>query len=124
MLDQPGSLQNLRRVDNHPDPQPGPGEVAVELEYAPLNPADRYLAEGQYPAKPSVDHILGRDGIGKVVAMGEAVVSPRVGDVRLLLRGEAGVDRWRMFASRVVVPVEYLTQKPGGWSDTEAAGAA
>jgi NADPH2:quinone reductase len=124
MLDQIGGLQNLRLVNDCPDPQPGPGEVAVEIEYAALNPADRYLAEGQYPAKPSFPHILGRDGIGKVVALGEAVITPRVGDVRLLLRGEAGVNRWGTFASRVIVPVEYLATKPGGWSDTEAAGAA
>lgn len=124
MLDQVGGLQNLRLDNNVPDPQPGPGEVVIELEYAALNPADRYLAEGQYPAKPSFPHILGRDGIGKVVAIGEAVITPRVGDVRLLLRGEAGVNRWGTFASRVIVPVEYLTPRPGGWSDTEAAGAA
>src|SRR5262245_55076060 len=124
MLDQIGGLQHLRMVSDLPDPQPGPGEVAVELEYAALNPADRYLAEGQYPAKPPLPHILGRDGIGKVVAIGEAVITPRVGDVRVLLRGEAGVNRWGTFASRVVVPVEYLAQKPAGWSDTEAAGAA
>lgn len=124
MLDQIGGLQNLRLVKDLPDPQPGPGEVVLELDYAALNPADRYLAEGQYPAKPPMPHILGRDGIGKVVAIGEAVITPRVGDVRLLLRGEAGVTRWGTFASRVVVPVEYLTPRPGGWSDTEAAGAA
>jgi NADPH2:quinone reductase len=123
MLSEPTGLQNLKMMDV-PDPVPAPGEAVVEIQYAALNPADRYLAEGQYPAKPAFPHILGRDGIGTVVAVGKAVISPRVGEVRVLLRGDAGVNRPGTFAQRVAVPVEYLAPKPAGWSDTEAAGAA
>ncbi len=123
MLTELGGLQNLKLMDV-PDPLPAPGEAVLELQYAALNPADRYLAEGQYPAKPAMPHILGRDGIGTVIAVGKAVISPRVGDVRVLLRGEAGVNRPGTFAQRISVPVEYLSAKPTGWSDTEAAGAA
>jgi len=42
-----------------PEPAPQVGEAIVELRYAALNPADRYLAEGQYPAKPPLPHISG-----------------------------------------------------------------
>ncbi|CAN5519454.1 NADPH:quinone oxidoreductase family protein [soil metagenome] len=123
MLREIGGLQNLE-LKEVADPAPAPGEAVIELQYAALNPADRYLAEGQYPAKPAFPHILGREGIGKVVAVGNAVISPRLGEVRVLLRGEAGVNRPGTFAQRVSVPVEYLAPKPAGWSDTEAAGAA
>src|SRR5258708_624416 len=53
-----------------PEPEPQPGEALLELRFAALNPADRYLAEGQYPARPALPHILGRDGIGTVVQVG------------------------------------------------------
>ena len=48
----------------------GPLDVLVELRAAALNPADRYLAEGAYPARPAMPHILGRDGVGTIVAVG------------------------------------------------------
>ncbi len=123
ILESIGGLQNLKLAEV-PDPVPAPGEAVVEIQFAALNPADRYLAEGQYPAKPAFPHILGRDGIGTVVSVGKAVISPRVGEVRVLLRGDAGVNRPGTFAQKVAVPVEYLAPKPAGWSDTEAAGAS
>ena len=42
------------------DPVAGPGEAVLDLQYAALNPADRYLAEGMYPARPNLPHILGQ----------------------------------------------------------------
>ena len=35
------------------DPSPEPEEVVLDVHHAALNPADRYLAEGLYPAKPT-----------------------------------------------------------------------
>ena len=53
------------------------GEAVVEMFYAALNPADRYLAEGMYPAKPTFPHILGRDGVGKVIAVGPGIAGAK-----------------------------------------------
>ena len=53
------------RLTDAPDPAPQPGEVILQVHYAALNPADRYLAENLYPAKPRLPHILGRDGIDR-----------------------------------------------------------
>jgi len=122
LLDTPGSLDNLRLGDIA-DPAPGPGEALLEVEYAALNPADRYLAEGQYPAKPDFPHILGRDAIGTVSAVGAGVTTVRPGDRRLLLRSEIGVNRPGTFAQRVAVPVESLVVPPPRWSAEQAAGA-
>jgi NADPH2:quinone reductase len=99
------------------------GEVVLEIRFAGLNPADRYLAERQYPAKPALPHVLGRDGLGTVVWIGDGVSAVRPGDKRLILRGETGVSRWGTFAQRVAVPMEDLMEIPAGWSDPEAAGA-
>src|SRR6266849_787159 len=86
LLDDFTGVDRLRLAEA-PDPVPQPGEAVVEIQYAALNPADRYLAEGQYPAKPALPHILGRDGIGTVVAVGPDVSEVRVGDRRVILRG-------------------------------------
>ncbi len=111
------------RLGDAPDPAPKVGEVVLRMHYAGLNPADRYLAEGQYPAKPALPHVLGRDGLGTVVAVGPEVTGLAVGDRRVVLRGEAGVQRAGTFAERVAVPVRSLVEVPPGWDEPEAAGA-
>ena len=105
------------------DPVPAPGEIRLRVHHAALNPADRFLAEGQYPAKPALPHVLGRDGVGDVDQVGTDVTDWKVGDVGVLLRGEVGVNRWGTFAQRVIVPASYLVPLPTGWSEQEASGA-
>lgn len=122
LLDELNGIDHLRLAEV-PDPTPGPGEVVLGVQFAALNPADRYLAERQYPLKPPLPHVLGRDGIGRVLQLGEGVSQVRVGDKRAILRGDVGGTRWGTFAERVAVPVENLVETPNGWSEEEAAGA-
>jgi NADPH2:quinone reductase len=112
------------RLADAPDPLPQPDEVILQLHYAGLNPADAYLAENLYPAKPRLPHILGRDGMGTVVEVGSGVRDIRVGDRRAILRGETGINRPGTFAQRVAVPAQNLVEIPAGWIEPEAAGAA
>ena len=107
-----------------PDPVAAAGEVVLKVKYASLNPADRYLAEGQYPARPPMPHILGRDGFGTVVAVGPGVTGIEIGDKKTVLRGEVGVSRWGTFAEKVAVPVESLVEAPADWSEQQSAAAA
>jgi NADPH:quinone reductase len=122
VLDKLAGVGHLRLTEL-PDPVPQEGEAILEIRYAALNPADRYLAEGQYPARPSLPHILGRDGVGTVVQVGPGVTSLRVGDRRMILRGEVGVNRPGTFAQRVSLPAAHLVELPAEWSEQEAAGA-
>ena len=115
-------IQTLQ-IGNVPDPTPAPNEVILDVEYAALNPADRYLAEGQYPARPTFPHILGRDAIGTITAVGADVTSIKTGEKMLVLRGDTGVSRPGTFAQRVAVAADSLVCIPAGWSDQEAAGA-
>ncbi len=115
-------LGALQRADV-PDPVPGDGEVLLEVERAALNPADRYLSEGQYPAQPQLPHILGRDAVGVVREVGNGVTGVRIGDRKIVLRGPVGVERWGTFAQKVSAPVESLVDVPQGWSLDEAGGA-
>ena len=88
-----------------------------------LNPADRYLAENQYPARPPLPHVLGRDAVGEVIAVGPGVNAHRIGDIRVVLRGDTGVSRHGTFAERVAVASDSLVPVPDGWKMEEAAGA-
>lgn len=111
------------RIGTVMDPEPGPGEAVVKVQYASLNPADRYLSLGQYPAKPSLPHILGRDAVGEVVAVATDVKTLKPGDRVLLLRSEIGVSKPGTFAEQVAVPVESLAPVPVKWSPEQSAGA-
>ncbi len=99
-----------------PEPVAREGEEILRVRYAALNPADRYLAERLYPARPTLPHILGRDAVGYPQSGARA-------RRQVVLRGPVGVDRPGTFAERVAVPRENLVDAPEEWSDQEAAGA-
>jgi NADPH2:quinone reductase len=122
LLDVFTGIEHLRLAEV-PDPAPQAGEVVLEVLYAALNPADRYLAVRQYPAKPPLPHILGRDGIGRVAQLGSGVSGLALGDRRSILRGDVGVNRAGTFAQRVAVPTDNLVSVPENWSEQEGAGA-
>jgi len=111
------------RLGKVSDPHPGPADVLVKVKYAALNPADAFLAQGLYPAKPTLPHILGRDGVGEVELVGSRVGNIRVGDTVGILRCEIGVEIPGTLAEKVVVPTASLVRIPTGWSQEEMAGA-
>lgn len=122
LMDSYEGVEKLRLGDV-PDPQPGPGQVLLRMKFAALNPADAFLAQGMYPAKPSLPHILGRDGVGEVVAVGAGVEKVKVGDTVGILRCDCGVEKWGTLAERTVTGAASVAPIPKGWSLEEAAGA-
>jgi len=72
-----------------PDPAPGPGEVLVRLKTAALNHLDIWLRKGRPGLDFSFPHIVGSDGAGEIVAVGEGVSDRAVGDAVLLNPGLA-----------------------------------
>ncbi len=106
-----------------PDPQPGQGEALLRTRFAALNPADAFLARAMYPANPPLPHVLGRDGVGEVVAIGPGVDSVRVGDIVGVLRCDVGVSTWGTLAEKTVVCAASLARVPEGWTLEEMAGA-
>ncbi len=122
LMDSYGGVGALRRGEVA-DPHPGPGEVLLRVRLAALNPADAFLAQALYPAKPPLPHVLGRDGVGEVEAVGEGVDDVRVGEAVGILRSSVGVDSWGTLAETVVVPASGNARVPRGWSHEEMAGA-
>src|SRR5574337_118098 len=122
LMDSYDGVEQLR-LGEVPESQPGPSEVLLKVRYAALNPADAFLAQGLYPAKPALPHILGRDGVGDVELVGSRVRNIRVGETVGILRCEMGVEIPGTLAEKVVVPAESLVHIPAGWSLEEMSGA-
>ena len=122
LMDSYEGVEKLR-LDEVADPQPGPGEVLLGVQFAALNPADAFLAQGMYPARPPLPHVLGRDGVGDVLAVGTGVTNVRVGETHGILRCGVGVDVWGTLAGKVLVPAASIAPVPHGWSLEEMAAA-
>jgi NADPH:quinone reductase-like Zn-dependent oxidoreductase len=106
------------RYEEVPDPQPGEGEVLVELRAASLNHLDVWVRKG-LPSVPK-PRILGADGAGVIAGTDERVViNPGIEhDGRISVVGEH-MDGTH--AELVAVPREYVHAIPGDLSFEEAA---
>jgi len=121
-MDAYNGVENLR-LGEAADPQLGPDQALLRVRFAALNPADAFLAQNLYPAKPALPHILGRDGVGVVEAVGSGATNVRPGDTVGILRCDVGVEVWGTLAEKVVVPAASLAAPPAGWSLEQMAGA-
>ncbi|KLU28069.1 hypothetical protein EOS_00615 [Caballeronia mineralivorans PML1(12)] len=74
------AVQNLELRDVPEPPPPGPGEVLVGVEYAPINFNDLMVPWGVFPWKPTPPATIGNEGAGIVLALGEGVTSVAIGD--------------------------------------------
>jgi putative PIG3 family NAD(P)H quinone oxidoreductase len=104
------------KVLERPDPEPGPEEVVVVAPFAGMNPADLQQREGRYPAPPGApSDVPGLEVAGTVVATGERVTTWEVGDRVFGLVGGGGL------ADRVVVHERCVARVPDRIGDDEAA---
>lgn len=115
-----GPIENLK-MEEIPIPEAGPGEALVKIEYAALNPADRFLVQRMYPRPGKPPFAVGRDGVGMIETSSGKF---KKGDRVLILRSEIGVSREGTLAQYVTVPEESLAPAPADWSGPEAAAAA
>ena len=114
VVDEPGSPE-VMRVDTRPDPEPGPGEVVVEVAATAVNRADCMQRQGNYPPPPGASPILGLECSGRVAALGASVAGWEIGDEVCALLSGGG------YAERVAVPVGQLMPVPAGLSLVDAA---
>jgi len=75
---EPGPPQVLRAVER-PVPQPGPGEVLIQVAAAGVNRPDVLQRKGIYPPPPGITDIPGLEVAGEVVRLGEGVRDPALG---------------------------------------------
>jgi NADPH2:quinone reductase len=98
-----------------PAPEPGPGELLVDVAVAGVNFRDIYERKGGYRPPPPL--IAGIEGTGRVAAVGDGVTDVSVG-ARVAWNNASG-----SYAEQVVVPAEKAVPVPDGLSDELACAA-
>ena len=118
-----------------PTPQPGPGEVLVKIKAAALNHRDIWIQKGMYPGI-KLPSILGADGAGEVVELGDGVDNKWLGQEVVIYPAHGwpkgaswptkafrvlGMPVDGTFAEYIKIEVENLFPKPSYLSWTDAA---
>jgi putative PIG3 family NAD(P)H quinone oxidoreductase len=104
-------------IEDHPDPEPGSGELLVRVHGAGLNGADMMQRRGLYPAPPgSPEDIPGLEFAGEVVGLGPGARRFSEGDRVMAIVGGGGQAELVTVHERVAMPV------PGGLGWLEAGG--
>lgn len=111
---EPGGPEALTLSDL-PTPEPGPGEVLLDVAATAVNRADTLQRRGLYPPPKGASDVLGLECSGTVAALGEGVEGWSVGDEVCALLAAGG------YAEQVVVPAGQLMPVPEGVSLVDAA---
>ncbi len=109
---QNGGPEELRLVEL-PDPQPGPGQLVVDVAAAGVNYIDTYQRSGAYPLPLPL--YLGSEGAGTIAAVGPEVTDFAVGDHVAWATGSGA------YAEKAVVAAVNAVPVPAGVSDELAA---
>ena len=89
-----------------PEPEPGDGEVLIEVAASSLNPIDIAVGAGRfYGGHPPLPYVAGAEAVGRVAGDGGLVWAAG---------GGIGVARDGALAERAVVPEASLTPVPEG----------
>jgi len=100
-----------------PDPQPGPGEVRVKLQFSGINPTDTKLRGGwdgnvEMPFARVIPH---QDGAGVVDAVGPGVPQSRLGERVWVYEAQRG-RAFGTAAEYIAIPSENAVALPEGAS--------
>ena len=101
------------RIEELPDPAPGPGELVVNIEAIGVNYLEIYQREGLYTVQRPFTP--GSEAAGTVRALGSGVTEFRVGD-RVVSHSMRGA-----YASRAIVAADRAVKIPEGITSRVAA---
>ncbi len=104
------------RLAERDAPEPGPGQLLVDIAAAGVNYMDIYQREGRPPYRVEVPFVPGGEGAGTVAAVGPAAGGARKGD-RVAWTGVPG-----SYAEQVIVPADRAVLVPDG-IDLQTAAA-
>lgn len=128
------------RVEAMPDPEPGPGEVLLEVTAAGICGTDRHIVAGELGVAPGT--VPGHEIAGRIVGLGDGVASWKPGN-RVISYGQVtcgecgqcrrghdyrcrrpqvmGMSRQGGFAELIAVPEQCLVAVPDAVADDVAA---
>ncbi|WP_225784322.1 NADPH:quinone oxidoreductase family protein [Xenophilus sp. Marseille-Q4582] len=98
-----------------PTPQPGPGQVLVQIKAASLNFPDILIVQNKYQIKPPLPFVPGSEYAGVVQAVGEGVTHLKVGQNVACLSGTGG------FGTHTLAPAALCMPLPDGFGPVDAA---
>ncbi|WP_440995697.1 NAD(P)H-quinone oxidoreductase [Arhodomonas sp. SL1] len=114
-ITEPGGPEVLR-LDERPDPVPGPGQLVVRVRATGVNRADTIQRMGHYPAPPgAVADVPGLEYVGEVESLGAGCVLRAAGDRVMGLVGGGA------YAERLLVNERETLAVPPHLDDTAAA---
>ncbi|GJE58638.1 NAD(P)H-quinone oxidoreductase [Methylobacterium trifolii] len=103
-------------VETVPVPQPGPGQVLIEVVAAGVNRPDVMQRGGKYPPPKGATAVPGLEVSGRVVALGEGVSAPSLGNEVCALTISGG------YAEFAAVEAGHCLPRPGPLSLIDAGG--
>src|SRR5271163_4798166 len=110
----PGGPEQLKS-SVRPIPQPGEGEVLVQVAAAGVNRPDVMQRQGRYPPPPGASDLPGMEIAGQIVALGPKVSGLSVGDKITSLLPGGGYAGYAIAAAPLCMPI------PEGLSMVEGA---
>ena len=137
-----GGPENLKLVEDFPDPSPKEDEVLVRVKAVALNHLDIWVRMGALAVKPELPHILGSDVSGVVEKTGSLVKNVKEGDEVIIAPGLScgvcpdcqdgrdnhcrhydilGLKSKGGYAQYVAVPARNIIKKPENLSFEEAS---
>lgn len=96
-------------------PEPGPGQILIEVKAAGVNRPDLLQRRGAYPPPPGAPETLGLEVAGVVAALGKDAERWKVGDKVTALLGGGGYAQYAVVDARHALPI------PDGLGFVEAA---
>ena len=92
-------------LETAPVPRPGPGQVLIEVAAAGVNRPDCLQRAGGYPPPPGATDVPGLEVSGRVIAVGEGVEAPRLGDSVCALVASGGYAEYCVADAPLCLPV-------------------
>ncbi|MBN3930162.1 NADPH:quinone oxidoreductase family protein [Streptomyces verrucosisporus] len=111
-----GEPREVMRLDEVPDPEPGPGRLLLRVRAANVNFPDALLCRGHYQVRPPLPFTPGVELCGEVVAAGEGA-STATG-TRVIAQPDLPHGA---FAELVAVDEAHCAPAPKALDDAEAA---
>ncbi|MBL8175461.1 MAG: zinc-dependent alcohol dehydrogenase family protein [Bryobacterales bacterium] len=105
ILERLGAPAEVVRVEELAEPgAPELNEALVEMVASPIHPADLLTIMGMYASETRLPKTLGKEGVGRVVAVGDHVKHLKAGDLTPVLMPNDGVwqHRYRLNAEHLV----------------------
>src|SRR6186713_785501 len=97
---------NVLKVQEKPDPTPGPEQVLIRVRAAGLNFADILARQGLYPDGPKKPCVMGYEVAGVIEAIGPEA------DAALLGKSVVAMTRFGGQSEKVAVAANQLFAKP------------